>query len=208
MPKKTDKDNKITNNNSAAPEGAENSGRERKIFAVAVALLIAAAIIVALIFHTGAQSDSDNAAVSQNTSETVGADVSEDSAADSTESGTLSTDSDSTDDTDDINETSETADSTADAETESDAEASTAAKTTKQAQGYSLPLSVNQALNALEEHYGSGYKINSTVEEGGYNYFVIYENGEKYASVKVDLETGQATETLAATQQATDFYLV
>lgn len=79
---------------------------------------------------------------------------------------------------------------------------------TKQAKGYSLPLSINQALNALEEHYGSGYNISSTVEEDGYNYFAVYSGEEKYASVKVDLSTGEATETIVSTGKITDYYLV
>lgn len=79
---------------------------------------------------------------------------------------------------------------------------------TKQAKGYSLPLSINQALNALEEHYGSSYNISSTVEEGGYNYFAVYSGEEKYASVKVNLSTGEATETIVSTGKKTDYYLV
>lgn len=80
--------------------------------------------------------------------------------------------------------------------------------TTKQAKNYELPLSINQALNALEEHYGSEYSINATVEEDGINYFALYKDDEKYASVAVDLSTGEATETIMETNQKTDFYLV
>lgn len=80
--------------------------------------------------------------------------------------------------------------------------------TTQQATGYSLPLSINQALNALEDHYGTDFKINSTVEENGFNYFAIYSGEEKYASVQVDLTTGAATETIISTGAKTDFDLV
>ncbi len=80
--------------------------------------------------------------------------------------------------------------------------------TTKQAKNYELPLSINQALNALEEHYGSQYDINATVEEDGINYFALYKDDEKYASIAVNLSTGEATETIMETNQKTDFYLV
>lgn len=80
--------------------------------------------------------------------------------------------------------------------------------TTKQAKNYELPLSINQALNALEEHYGNEYNINATVEEDGINYFALYKDDEKYASIAVDLSTGEATETIMETNQKTDFYLV
>lgn len=80
--------------------------------------------------------------------------------------------------------------------------------TIKQAKNYELPLSINQALNALEEHYGSEYNINATIEEDGINYFALYKDDEKYASIAVNLSTGEATETIMETNQKTDFYLV
>lgn len=80
--------------------------------------------------------------------------------------------------------------------------------TTKQAKNYELPLSINQALNALEEHYGTEYSINATIEEDGINYFALYKDDEKYASIAVNLLTGEATETITQTNQKTDFYLV
>lgn len=80
--------------------------------------------------------------------------------------------------------------------------------TTVQAKNYELPLSINQAMLALEEHYGSDYDVNSTVEEDGINYFALFKNDEKYASIAVNLMTGEATETIMETNQKTDFYLV
>lgn len=179
MPKKADKPDKMTN----TKEHTEAGGRERKGFAVVLAVLILAAIIIAVVCHTNSAADEQGVSVSESTGETAGTQ--------STAQSTLE---------------SETAESEQ-AETNSSV-SSSGGKTTKQAKGYSLPLSINQALNALGEHYGSGYKINSTIEEDGYNYFAIYENGEKYAGVKVDLETGKATETLTASGESTDFYLV
>lgn len=80
--------------------------------------------------------------------------------------------------------------------------------TTKQVKNYELPLSINQAMYALEEHYGTEYNVNSTIEEDGINYFALYKDDEKYASVAVNLSTGEATETIMETNQKTDFYLV
>ena len=60
------------------------------------------------------------------------------------------------------------------------------------------PITVNQALDILDnDFYGKGYEVNATVKEGGYQYFSGYDkNGNKYASVKVDLSTADAVETL------------
>ena len=80
--------------------------------------------------------------------------------------------------------------------------------TTTQPIGYYLPLTVGDAMDALSEHYGSGFKVNSTVEENGLNYFSITKGDEKYASVAVDLSTGKATETISATGEITEFSLV
>lgn len=70
-----------------------------------------------------------------------------------------------------------------------------------------LPLTVNTAMNLLQERYGKSYTINSTVEENGINYFAIYKNNVKYASVGINLATGEATETIIETNVKTDFYL-
>ena len=49
----------------------------------------------------------------------------------------------------------------------------------------------------MNDFYGKGYQVNATVKEGGYQYFSVYDkNGNKYASVKVDLSTADAVETL------------
>lgn len=71
-----------------------------------------------------------------------------------------------------------------------------------------LPLTINTALDALGEHYGVSFEINSTVEDGGLNYFSVYKGNDKYASVAVNLKTGDATETLASNGNKTNFSLV
>lgn len=93
-------------------------------------------------------------------------------------------------------------------EVQSKPEESKANTTANQEKNYNLPLSINQAMNALEERYGAEYDVNSTIEEDGINYFAVYKNDEKYASVAVNLMTGEATETIMETNQKTDFYLV
>ena len=77
-----------------------------------------------------------------------------------------------------------------------------------QVTGYMLPLTVREAMDALQMHYGSAYEINSTVEENGLNYFSVNLNGERFASVAVDLVTGRAEETIRETGEKTDFSLV
>ena len=54
---------------------------------------------------------------------------------------------------------------------------------------------VNQALDALTNYYGKGYDVDGTVSEGNNYYFAVYKNKKKYASVKVNMQTGDAVET-------------
>lgn len=80
--------------------------------------------------------------------------------------------------------------------------------TTVKVDNYQLPLTVREAMDALQIHYGDKYEINSTVEENGLNYFSVNIDGEKFASVAVDLSTGQAEETIKETGAKTQFSLV
>ena len=59
---------------------------------------------------------------------------------------------------------------------------------------------VNQALDALTNYYGKGYDVNGTVSEGNNYYFAVYKNKKKYASVKVNMQTGDAVETRTKTR--------
>ena len=113
------------------------------------------------------------------------------------------TDSDNPDNYTDDSLTDNTSDSSETKTTEK-----STAKPYTPAKDYSLPLSVNNVLDMLSEHYGNGYKVNSTVADNEYNYFAIIKDGEKYASVRVNLSNGDATETIIETGQTSDFNLV
>lgn len=97
---------------------------------------------------------------------------------------------------------------TSESATQSTTAGTTRKDTTVQVTGYMLPLTVREAMDALQMHYGSAYEINSTVEENGLNYFSVNLNGERFASVAVDLVTGRAEETIRETGEKTDFSLV
>ena len=74
--------------------------------------------------------------------------------------------------------------------------AATAETTTKKAKEDSgSAYTVNQALDALTNYYGKGYDVDGTVSEGNNYYFAVYKNKKKYASVKVNMQTGDAVET-------------
>ena len=91
---------------------------------------------------------------------------------------------------------------------ESTTQGTTRKDTTVKVDNYNLPLTVKEAMDALQIHYGNKYEINSTVEENGLNYFSVNIDGEKFASVAVDLSTGQAEETIKETGAKTQFSLV
>lgn len=106
---------------------------------------------------------------------------------------------------------SETTSSTTAAEQtteESTTQETTRKDTTVKVDNYNLPLTVKEAMDALQIHYGDKYEINSTVEENGLNYFSVNIDGEKFASVAVDLSTGQAEETIKETGAKAQFSLV
>ena len=77
-----------------------------------------------------------------------------------------------------------------------DTTAKPAETTTKKAKEDSgSAYTVNQALDALTNYYGKGYDVDGTVSEGNNYYFAVYKNKKKYASVKVNMQTGDAVET-------------
>lgn len=58
-------------------------------------------------------------------------------------------------------------------------------------------ITVNKALDILQSFYGKTYEVNATVNEDGYQYFAVFDKkGNKYASVKVNLDTADAVETV------------
>lgn len=79
--------------------------------------------------------------------------------------------------------------------------------TKKQSSEDSGDYTVEEALEALDNYYGSGYEINGTVSEGDYYYFAVYKNDEKYASVKVNMKNGDAVETLTESGETANFNL-
>lgn len=77
--------------------------------------------------------------------------------------------------------------------------------TKKQANEKPGNYSVKAALDALENYYGDGYAVNGTVSEGDDYFFAVYKNDKKYASVKINLKTGDTEETLTATGEKNTF---
>lgn len=92
--------------------------------------------------------------------------------------------------------------------TQCETESAAQPDTTEEVTGYELPLTVREAMDVLQLHYGKDYEINSTIEEDGFHYFAVNYNGEKIASVAVDLNTGRAVETMTETGAKTEFSLV
>lgn len=156
----------------------------KKAATAAVIILIAAVIAVAAWYYFGNAGKS-----AEPESETVSESISD------TQTKTPSVSE---------SETETTSEST----TQSTTAGTTRKDTTVQVTGYMLPLTVREAMDALQMHYGSAYEINSTVEENGLNYFSVNLNGERFASVAVDLVTGRAEETIRETGEKTDFSLV
>ncbi len=71
-----------------------------------------------------------------------------------------------------------------------------------------LPLTVQDAFDILKQKYGNDCRINMASSGEGFHSFTIVKNSELYATVKVNLSTGKAEETLAQTNKTTEFNLV
>lgn len=70
-------------------------------------------------------------------------------------------------------------------------------------------ISLNEALDLLGEFYGTAYNVNATVVEDGWQYFSVTDKKDtKYASVRVNLSTADAVETIIATQEVNEFNLL
>lgn len=116
--------------------------------------------------------------------------------------------SESTTDSGDVTSSTTTPSTSTDSEEQS-TDAGTTESTQAATQGDSLkPISVNQALNVLDDFYGKTYEVNATIVEDGYQYFAVFDKkGTKYASVKVNLSTSQAYETILETGEVNEFNL-
>lgn len=98
-------------------------------------------------------------------------------------------------------------DSTAENQNNSGKETTEKGTTKKHSSDNSVDFTVQQALEALDNYYGSGYEVNGTVTEGDYYYFAVYKNDEKYASVKVNMKNGDAVETITETGETANLNL-
>lgn len=68
-------------------------------------------------------------------------------------------------------------------------------------------LTSQEALELLEKHYGSGYTVNGRVQDGDFFSYHIIKNNQKYATVKVNLKTREATETITESDKESHFTL-
>lgn len=67
-------------------------------------------------------------------------------------------------------------------------------------------ISVNEALNYLEDFYGKPFTVNSTIQEDGIQYFkIIDKNGNLYARVSIDLDNSKMTETIVDTNEINEY---
>lgn len=72
----------------------------------------------------------------------------------------------------------------------------------------SLPLTIDDALAILNSRYGKDYRINMSTSGNGYNNFAVFKDDERYATVSVNLSTGDATEIITESGNQTKFNLL
>ncbi len=71
----------------------------------------------------------------------------------------------------------------------------------------SFRLQLDDALAILNSRYGKEYRINMSTSGNGYNNFAVFKDDERYATVSVNLSTGDATEIIMDTGNQTKFNL-
>lgn len=72
----------------------------------------------------------------------------------------------------------------------------------------SLPLTDNDAMAILNSRYGKGYDINRSTQNGEYTNYAVNKDDERYATVSVNLSTGEAIEIIMETGKQTKFNLL
>ena len=72
----------------------------------------------------------------------------------------------------------------------------------------SLPLTDNDAIAILKSRYGSGCSINRTSQNGANTNYAVFKDDDRYATVSVNLSTGEATEYIIDTEKQTSFNLL
>ncbi len=101
-----------------------------------------------------------------------------------------------------------TADSSAESST-SKSESNTKNSTTASENADTNGLTLEQTVEILNNFYGTTYKVEAAEYENGCQSFnIIDKKGKAYATVKVDLSTGDATETIIQTNEVNDYNLL
>lgn len=72
----------------------------------------------------------------------------------------------------------------------------------------SLPLTDNDTMEILYSRYGKGYDINRSTQNGEYTNYAVNKDDERYATVSVNLSTGEAIEIIMETGKQTKFNLL
>ncbi|MDE5605424.1 MAG: hypothetical protein K2I73_07565 [Eubacterium sp.] len=111
---------------------------------------------------------------------------------------------------DNENETKEdeTDETTSEEDTEDNGESEKKNENDGKVYAASLPLTDNDAIAILKSRYGSGYRINRTSQNGANTNYAVYKDEDRYASVSVNLSTGEATEYIIDTGKQTSFNLL
>ena len=72
----------------------------------------------------------------------------------------------------------------------------------------SLPLTDNDAIAILKSRYGSKCSINKSTQNGAYTNYAVFKDDDRYATVSVNLSTGEATEIIMDSGKQTTFNLL
>lgn len=161
----------------------DNANNKKKIIVLVLCVIVVVtAIVVGVVYSQSTEEPTTTEYISQ--SEAIESSTSETTTKSTTES------------------------TTEDIEDESVSNSTTKQTTAKQTTHADMAanISVEEVLNYLETFYGDTYEVNSTIYEDGYQYFAVFDKrGNKYASVKVNLTSGEMIETITQTGQTNEW---
>lgn len=102
----------------------------------------------------------------------------------------------------------ETDETTSEEDTEDNGESEKKNENDGKVYAASLPLTDNDAIAILKSRYGSKCSINKSTQNGATTNYAVFKDEDRYATVSVNLSTGEATEIIMDTGKQTSFNLL
>ena len=177
-----------------------NKGKNIAIFILVLLLL---AVIAFFLFKEGIIPFGGKETTAQNTTNSV-SDTYNDYSNNGNNNTPVNNEGETKEEDEDEKDESSTSDEDTTDETESEKENNNDGKV----YAASLPLTDTDAIAILKSRYGSKCSINKSTQNGAYTNYAVFKDDDRYATVSVNLSTGEATEIIMDSGKQTTFNLL